>query len=95
MLGRGRRNLSRERLLAESKDYDDFTDKAIAYGKLTGDFTIDRHILPQPTGAEIDAEVLRLQAEYPERLMTREQLDALSEGGGLIVTIDAYGWAFL
>jgi len=67
----------RARLLAKSKNYDEFTDNAIAYGKLTGDFTIDRHILPQPTVAEIAAEVLRMQAEHPERLMTREQFDAL------------------
>jgi hypothetical protein len=59
----------RARLWAESKDDDDFTEKAIAYGKLTGDFTIDRHIyiLPYLTGAEIDAEILRIQAEHPER----------------------------
>jgi len=54
-------------LLAESKDYEDLKAKAIAYGKLTGDFTIDRHIYPKRTGAEIDAEILRVQAEHPER----------------------------
>jgi len=57
----------RARLLAESKNYEDLKAKAIAYGKLTGDFTIDRHIWSKRTGAEIDAEILRIQAEHPER----------------------------
>ncbi len=70
----------RARLWAESKDDDDFTAKAIAYGKLTGDFTIDRHIWPQPTGEEIIAGILRIQAEHPERFSSREELDALRAG---------------
>jgi len=59
-------NEERKRLLAESKDYDDFTDKAIAFGKLTGDFTIDRHILPEPTLDEIWEGIERIQAAHPE-----------------------------
>ncbi|GBU22457.1 hypothetical protein R80B4_02366 [Fibrobacteres bacterium R8-0-B4] len=66
----------RARLWAESKDDDDFTAKAIAYGKLTGDYTIDRHIRPQRTGAEIDADIMRLQAANPERGLTSEQIRA-------------------
>jgi len=65
-------------LLAKSKNYDEFTDNAIAYGKLTGDFTIDRHILPQPTLEEIWADVRRLEAEHPERLLSLEQIAALA-----------------
>ncbi|MDR2692793.1 MAG: hypothetical protein LBB74_01065 [Chitinispirillales bacterium] len=61
----------RERLWAASKDYDEFTDKAIAYGKLTGDFTIDRHIMPQRTHDEIIADILRIQAEHPERFTVK------------------------
>ncbi|MDR2693763.1 MAG: hypothetical protein LBB74_06060 [Chitinispirillales bacterium] len=56
----------RARLWAESKDDDDFTDKAIAFGKLTGDFTIDRHILPEPTIDEIWEGIDRIQAAHPE-----------------------------
>jgi len=62
----------RDRLWAESKDDDDFTDKAIAFGKLTGDFTIDRHILPQPTLDEIYAGAARIEAEHPERFLTEK-----------------------
>jgi len=61
----------RARLWVASKDDDDFTAKAITYGKLTGDFAIDRHILPQHTGAEIDAAILRIQEEHPERYGTQ------------------------
>jgi hypothetical protein len=68
----------RKRLWAESKDDDDFTERAIAFGKLTGDFTIDRHILPQMTGAEIDAEATRLEAEHPELYKTPEQVRGAS-----------------
>jgi len=57
----------RARLWAESKDDDDFADKAIAYGKLTGYLEIDRYIWPKCSGAEIDAEILRIQAENPGR----------------------------
>jgi hypothetical protein len=62
-------------LAAESKDYEDFMNKAIAIGQLTGDFTIDRHIyiLPYLTGAEIDAEAARLEAENPGRFITAEK----------------------
>jgi diadenosine tetraphosphate (Ap4A) HIT family hydrolase len=54
------------RMAAESKDYEDFMDKAIAIGKLTGDFTVDRHILPEPTLDEIWKGIDRIQAEHPE-----------------------------
>jgi hypothetical protein len=56
----------RDRLWAASKDYDDFTEKAIAGGKLVGDFTIDRHILPEPTIDEIWEGIDRIQAAHPE-----------------------------
>jgi hypothetical protein len=36
-----------------------------------GDFTKERRERPQRTGAEIDADIQRLQAEYPERLTIR------------------------
>ncbi|GBU21556.1 hypothetical protein R80B4_01452 [Fibrobacteres bacterium R8-0-B4] len=61
----------RKRLWAASKDYDEFTGKAVAYGKLTGDFTIDRHIIPQRTHDEIVADIMRIQAEQPERFLGR------------------------
>jgi len=68
----------RARLWAKSKNYDEFTDNAIAYGKLTGDFTIDRHILPQPSLEEIFAGAARIVAEHPERTyLSRKELDAL------------------
>jgi hypothetical protein len=57
----------RTRLWAESKNYEDFTGKAIAYGKLTGDFTIDRHILPEPSFEDIRAQIDRNRALHPER----------------------------
>jgi len=68
----------RARLWAKSKNYDEFTDNAIAYGKLTGDFTIDRHILPPLTRAEIQEGIARIVAEHPERTyLSRKELDAL------------------
>ncbi len=71
----------RARLLAESKDYEEFTAKAIAYGKLTDDFAIDRHILPQLTRAEIKEGIARIMAEHPERTyLSRKELDALRAG---------------
>jgi hypothetical protein len=63
----------RDSLWAASKDYEDFTDKAIAFGKLTGDFAIDRHILPQPTIEEIRAGIERIVAENPGRFITIEE----------------------
>jgi hypothetical protein len=33
-----------------------------------GDFTKERHEMPEPLEEEFDAELLRLQAENPERL---------------------------
>jgi hypothetical protein len=70
----------RKRLWAASKDYDEFTDKAIAFGKLTGDFTIDRHILPEPTWEEIQARIDRHRAAHPERLTIKpEQVKNLAQ----------------
>jgi len=68
----------RDRLWAESKDDDDFAEKAIAYGKLTGYLEIDRYIWPKSTVAEIAAEVMRIQAEHPERYLSREQIAAMA-----------------
>jgi hypothetical protein len=64
----------RERLWAASKDDDDFTEKAIAFGKLTGDFTIDRHILPEPTHEELWECMKRIVAEKPGHYKTPEQV---------------------
>jgi hypothetical protein len=64
----------RARLWAESKDDDDFTDKAIAFGKLTGELAIDRYILPEPTWEEIWEGIDRIVAENPERYKTPEQI---------------------
>jgi len=47
-----------------------------------GNWVEDRkEILKNLTGAEIDAEIMRLEAEYPERLLTAEQIRALAEEG--------------
>jgi len=47
-----------------------------------GNWTEDRkEILKNLTGAEIDAEIKRLEAEHPEMLLTAEQIRALAEEG--------------
>ncbi|GBU21495.1 hypothetical protein R80B4_01388 [Fibrobacteres bacterium R8-0-B4] len=51
------------------QEYAEYTRKAIAKGELTGDFYIDRHIMPQLSGPELDAELFRMQAENPGRFI--------------------------
>jgi hypothetical protein len=63
----------KDRLWAESKNYEDFTDKAIAGGKLTGYLDIDRYIRPQPTRAELREAMERIAAENPGRFITAEE----------------------
>jgi hypothetical protein len=68
----------RERLWAESKDDDEFTEKAIAFGKLTGELAIDRYILPQPTRSELREAMERIATENPGRYKTPEQVRGAS-----------------
>jgi len=68
---------TRSRIKLEDIMDDDIFDEVDRFKK-RGDYTAERkELLKNVTGAEIDAEVMRLQAEHPERFLSRTELEDL------------------